>query len=385
MAGAVTGLHVFAGDVGPEPLSLLDGNYGALTTALNTLTTFGNSYVDSGAVNGLVVTVPAPQVFAYTDGVILNVKVAATNTVGNPTINVNALGAKLIVYPDGTALAGGALIGGGWAVLQYEAGIAKFMLLGSIGAGLGVGRFADGSAPAPSITFASDLTLGLYKAGADILGFATSGISRGTINAAGNWNIPSPGSGTSLTVNAFGTTAAVVAMASDGQGQISLAPTTGAGSYAVVLSADSTGGKLNANSNSRDLQFQTNSISALKLTTAQVVQATDDGGTFQTVGWRDLPPNSQAGTYTLVLADRGKMIIANGNITIPPNASVAFPVGTTIVVACNAASITIAITSDTLTLAGTATTGTRTLVNAGLATMVKWFGTSWLISGPGLS
>src|ERR1700748_2595157 len=97
MAGAIAGLHVFAGDVGPEPLSLLDGNYTALTTALNSLQTFANSYVDSGAVNGLVVSVPAPQVFAYSDGIILQVKVAATNTTATPTINVNGLGAKAIV------------------------------------------------------------------------------------------------------------------------------------------------------------------------------------------------------------------------------------------------------------------------------------------------
>lgn len=61
--------------------------------------------------------------------------------------------------------------------------------------------FPDGTAAAPSITFTSDLTLGLYKAGAEVLGFATAGLARGSISAAGNWTINTPSSGTALTVN----------------------------------------------------------------------------------------------------------------------------------------------------------------------------------------
>ena len=41
--------------------------------------------------------------------------------------------------------------------------------------------------------------------------------------------------------------------------------------------------------------------------------------------------NSQTGSYTLVLADAGKIVEVNAagssNITVPPNSSVAFPVG----------------------------------------------------------
>jgi len=136
MAGNVSGLHVFGPDTGPEALSLLDGNYGALTTALNTLTNFSNSYLDSGAANALVVTVPAPQVFAYLDGVILQVKVAAANTVAAPTINVNGLGLKTIVNPDGSALVAGQLVASAWAALQYEGTSGKFMLVGGGGPAL---------------------------------------------------------------------------------------------------------------------------------------------------------------------------------------------------------------------------------------------------------
>lgn len=62
-------------------------------------------------------------------------------------------------------------------------------------------QFSDGTAAAPSITFASDTTLGFYKAGADVLGISTAGVQRGVVNASGQWTINAPTSGTAFTVN----------------------------------------------------------------------------------------------------------------------------------------------------------------------------------------
>jgi hypothetical protein len=102
--------------------------------------------------------------------------------------------------------------------------------------------------------------------------------------------------------------------------------------------------------------------------------------------FRDVPANAQAGVYTLVLTDRGKCIDANGAITIPANTAVAFPIGTVIgFINVSAAAITIAITTDTLHLAGTATVGTRTLASWGMASMRKTSATVWVISGAGLT
>lgn len=107
------------------------------------------------------------------------------------------------------------------------------------------------------------------------------------------------------------------------------------------------------------------------------------------IGYRDAPQNANTGNYTLVLADRGKSILMNGSsltLTIPANSAVPFPVGTVIIVVnVNASALSIAITTDTLTLANSTTTGTRTLARNGLATCVKIGGTSWLISGAGLT
>lgn len=220
MAGNVSGLHVFGPDTGPEALSLLDTNYTALTSALNALINFSNSYIDSGAANALIVTVAAPQAFSYSDGMTLQVKVAATNTSTAPTINVNGLGAKTIVNPDGSTVNIGALVAGGWATLTYEAGIGKFQLVDPGAGATGVGKFADGTAPLPSITFASDTTTGIYKAAAQTLGFATAGVARGSVNGTGNWVVNTPTSGTALTVNLLNNTAGL--SFSDGIGVVQL-------------------------------------------------------------------------------------------------------------------------------------------------------------------
>jgi hypothetical protein len=105
------------------------------------------------------------------------------------------------------------------------------------------------------------------------------------------------------------------------------------------------------------------------------------------IGYRGLPQNSQTASYTLALADAGKHIsITTGGVVIPANSSIAFPVGTAIGVFNNSGSNqTISITSDTLRLAGTASTGSRTLAQYGLATCVKVASTTWVISGAGLS
>jgi len=110
------------------------------------------------------------------------------------------------------------------------------------------------------------------------------------------------------------------------------------------------------------------------------------------VGFRNIPVNSQSAAYTAVLADSGKCILhpstdANARtFTIPANASVAYPIGTAIsFVNMTSQVVSIAITSDTMYLAGTGTTGTRSLAIYGTATALKINSTTWIISGAGLT
>jgi hypothetical protein len=110
------------------------------------------------------------------------------------------------------------------------------------------------------------------------------------------------------------------------------------------------------------------------------------------VGFRNIPINSQSAAYTAVLADSGKCIFhpstdANARtFTIPANGSVAYPIGTAIsFVNMTAQVVSIAITTDTMYLAGTGTTGTRSLAQYGTATALKMTSTTWIISGAGLT
>jgi hypothetical protein len=101
--------------------------------------------------------------------------------------------------------------------------------------------------------------------------------------------------------------------------------------------------------------------------------------------------NSQSAAYTTVLTDGGKFILhptADNNartFTIDSNANVAYPIGTTITFVNQINTLTIAITSDTMTLASTGTTGNRTLAAKSIATALKIASTDWIISGSGLT
>lgn len=111
------------------------------------------------------------------------------------------------------------------------------------------------------------------------------------------------------------------------------------------------------------------------------------------VGFLGIPQNSQSANYTLALGDAGKHILHPSadttarSFTIPANASVAYPVGTavTFVNQNGAGVVTISITTDTMRLAGSGTTGSRTLAANGIATAIKVSSTEWLISGTGLT
>jgi len=125
-------------------------------------------------------------------------------------------------------------------------------------------------------------------------------------------------------------------------------------------------------------------------TSGNLSNCTADG--TDAVGFRNIPINSKSAAYTTVLADSGEVIFhpstdANARtFTIDSNANVAYALGTAITfINMTSQVVTIAITSDTMYLAGTGTTGSRSLAQYGIATAVKMTSTTWLISGNGLT
>ena len=89
-----------------------------------------------------------------------------------------------------------------------------------------------------------------------------------------------------------------------------------------------------------------------------------------------------------MIGDTGKQLYftAAANLTIPANASVAFPIGTAIAIATTASNVNVIITTDTLYLAGNTSgvTGNRVITGYGLATLTKVTGNIWYIGGAGV-
>jgi hypothetical protein len=106
-------------------------------------------------------------------------------------------------------------------------------------------------------------------------------------------------------------------------------------------------------------------------------------------GYMGMPQTSTAISRSFAAADAGKHIYVTSSgttQTIPANGTVAFPIGTSIVlVNGSGVSTTIAITTDTLRLANSSSTGSRVLASNGMCTLLKINSTEWIASGNGLT
>jgi predicted butyrate kinase (DUF1464 family) len=125
---------------------------------------------------------------------------------------------------------------------------------------------------------------------------------------------------------------------------------------------------------------------------AAFIQANGAYTTANNSGFRNVPINSQSAAYTTVLSDSGKAILHPSTdtnartFTIDSNANVPYELGTAITfINMTSQVVTIAITSDTLYLSGTGSTGSRSLAQYGMATAIKMTSTTWIISGNGIT
>lgn len=129
------------------------------------------------------------------------------------------------------------------------------------------------------------------------------------------------------------------------------------------------------------------------LTCSNIVTLTGtDNTSYSLDQLTSIPFQSKSAAYTSVLTDAGKGIDhpasdANARtFTIDSNANVAYPVGTMLMFSnMSANAVTIAITSDTMTLMGAGSTGSRTLAQYGVAFTRKIATTAWIIWGVNLT
>ncbi len=104
-----------------------------------------------------------------------------------------------------------------------------------------------------------------------------------------------------------------------------------------------------------------------------------------------MTPRSSSADTTSLLTDANLSILhpvadnSPRTFTIDSNTNVPYPVGTTLTFINMVNTLTIAITTDTMTLSNAGTTGNRSLSANGIATAIKLTSTTWLISGTGLT
>ena len=188
MTKPVSTLTTFAGQSGPVPLNQLDTNLSNLAATANDTLTYENYVLDTGAANAYVVTFGAGISVAYQAGLRIVFKAGASNTTAS-NINVNTLGAQLIVNKDGSALVANQIVAGGLATIIYNG--TNFELVTPNP------NVKNGAVTAPAfIPNGSTVPAnGIYLPSANTLGFATNSTQWGTVNATGNWTINAPSSG----------------------------------------------------------------------------------------------------------------------------------------------------------------------------------------------
>lgn len=245
-----------------------------------------------------------------------------------------------------------------------------------------------GAGPTTGVTIVATEKAIVAWNGSDFVKVASSLVSQlsGTLGVAnGGTGLTSGTSGGVLAFTASGTIASSGALTANalviggGAGAAPSTTTTGTG---VVTALGVNTGSAGA--------FVVNGGALGTPSSGTLSACTVDGTT--SVGFLSIPQNSQSAAYTTVLADAGKCIFhpstdANARtFTIAANASVAYPIGTVIqFVNMTSQAVTIAITSDTMYLAGTGTTGSRTLGQYGVANAMKIGTTTWIITGSALT
>jgi len=148
--------------------------------------------------------------------------------------------------------------------------------------------------------------------------------------------------------------------------------------------------------------FAGNATPSIANTQITGVLSTSNGGTGSStltfpagtvsIGYLNIPQNSQSTAYTTVASDAGSTIFHPASdtnartFTIAANASVPYTLGTVIqFINMTSNNVTIAINSDTLTWAQSGGTGSRTLAQYGVANAIKVATTQWLITGTNLT
>jgi len=232
---------------------------------------------------------------------------------------------------------------------------------------------------------------------ANVGNLGTTGVFATTLSATGNANI-----GNIDTTTAIITTGNITTINSSlfqngnsnititANGNISLSATGTPNEIVVTSTGVNVAGTLSVagNANVGNLGLSTGVFTGNLSVTGGI---NDTGANFYTIGYREVPQVAKSANYTLENYDNGKHVYYTGTgstLTLPADGSTTggnFPVGTVLTVVNNSSGNVLVNTSVTLSHAGTANTGNRTIATKGLATIIKVAANNWFISGTGIT
>lgn len=141
-----------------------------------------------------------------------------------------------------------------------------------------------------------------------------------------------------------------------------------------------------------DFRWAIGTADILKITAAGLWVYDPVGPTARRAGYRDIPVREASADTTITPSDSGKQVrhpsadVTARNWTIQANATSAYDDGATItLINMHGAGVVTITPTDTLRVAGSGTSGARTLAADGVVTLV-WSATelTWMISGAGL-
>ena len=150
----------------------------------------------------------------------------------------------------------------------------------------------------------------------------------------------------------------------------------------ITLNSDVTSGSPSENAGIEVSRGSSATVSIRWNETTDRWEFTNDGTYYQTI-YTDTVTNAQTAAYTLALTDNGKMVemnVASGNaLTVPSNANVAFPVGTTLTILQTGAGQTTLTPQAGVTI--NATPGLKLRTQWASATLIKRATDTWVALG----